>query len=241
MNKGGGITLICDVLVGPRIREQTDHLLALLLGCDEQGGAPVLHCDVLVGHASESRDKTTSRCPLGDAMNKEVAPPCIAMSLSAHASESRRITSVARADKDMAPRGGRSALCCRGRQTSQIRVVQSPCSSHLQGSGTTLHCDVLVGPCTDHLEVSTLRCDEQKGGAALHCDVLVVPCIRERTNHLLVPLLICDERGGGTTLHCDVLVGPRVKEQTDHLQVSAPRCNEPWNATILHRDVFVGP
>ena len=29
----------------------------------------------------------------------------------------------------------------------------------------------------DHLEVSTLRCDEQGGGTTLQCDVLVGPCI----------------------------------------------------------------
>ena len=46
--QGGGI-LHCDVLVGPCIREQSNHLLAPLLGCDEQGGGATLHCDVLVG------------------------------------------------------------------------------------------------------------------------------------------------------------------------------------------------
>ena len=46
--QGGGI-LHCDVLVGPCIREATNHLLAPLLGCDEQGGGTTLHCDVLVG------------------------------------------------------------------------------------------------------------------------------------------------------------------------------------------------
>ena len=34
----GGITLICDVLVGPCFREQTDHLEVSTLRCDEQGG-----------------------------------------------------------------------------------------------------------------------------------------------------------------------------------------------------------
>ena len=46
--QGGGI-LHCDVLVGPCIREPTNHLLAPLLGCDEQRSGTTLHCDVLVG------------------------------------------------------------------------------------------------------------------------------------------------------------------------------------------------
>ena len=47
--QGGGITLHCDVRVGPCIREPTDHLLEPLLRCDEPGCATILHCDVLVG------------------------------------------------------------------------------------------------------------------------------------------------------------------------------------------------
>ena len=46
--QGGGI-LHCDALVGASIREPTNHLLAPLLGCDEQGGGATLLCDVLVG------------------------------------------------------------------------------------------------------------------------------------------------------------------------------------------------
>ena len=45
----GGRIMHCDVLVGPCIREQNNHLLAPLLGCDEQGGGATLHCDVHVG------------------------------------------------------------------------------------------------------------------------------------------------------------------------------------------------
>ena len=44
MNKGGRyLALRCDVLVGACIREQTDHLLAPLLRCDEQGSGTTLH------------------------------------------------------------------------------------------------------------------------------------------------------------------------------------------------------
>ena len=42
--QGGGI-LHCDVLVGPCVREPTNHLLAPLLGCDEQGGGATLEGD----------------------------------------------------------------------------------------------------------------------------------------------------------------------------------------------------
>ena len=52
--QGGGI-LQCDVLVGPCIREPTNHLLVGLLGCDEQGGGTTLHCDVLVGPCNETK------------------------------------------------------------------------------------------------------------------------------------------------------------------------------------------
>ena len=53
--QGGGI-LHCDVLVRPCIREPTNHLLAPLLGCDEQGGGATLRCDVLVG--ASAREQT---------------------------------------------------------------------------------------------------------------------------------------------------------------------------------------
>ena len=53
--QGGGI-LHCDVLVGPCVREPTNHFLAPLLGCDEQGGGATLHCDVLVG--ASAREQT---------------------------------------------------------------------------------------------------------------------------------------------------------------------------------------
>ena len=44
------------------------------------------------------------------------------------------------------------------------------------------------------LEVSTLRCDEQGSGTTLHCDALVGVCVREQADHLLAPLLTCDEQ-----------------------------------------------
>ena len=48
--QGGGITLICD-------REQTDHLLAPLLKCDEQGSDTTLHWVVcLLSDAGADRD-----------------------------------------------------------------------------------------------------------------------------------------------------------------------------------------
>ena len=99
-----------------------------------------------------------------------------------------------------------------------------------QGGGTTLHCDVLVGPCireqTNHLEVSTLRIDEQVSGTTLHCDVFSGPCIRKQTDHLEVSTLRCDGQGGGITLHCDILVCSCIRDQTDHLEVSTLRCDE---------------
>ena len=100
-----------------------------------------------------------------------------------------------------------------------------------QGGATTLHCDVLIGPCireqTDHLEASTPEMRWTTGWHLPHCDVLVGPCTREQTDHLLVPLQRCDEQGGATTLHWDVLVGPCVREQKqDRLQLSVLRCNK---------------
>ena len=154
------------------------------LRCDEQGGGAALHCDVLVGPlASESRRTTFGAGAQRDIADQGDAAPLFIASQSGHL-EVVRLLSVAGADKHMTPRGGLSVLSQGPRGTSQIRVMPPPCSSHLQGSGATLHCDVLVGPCTDHVEVSTLRCDEQGSGTALRCDVLVGSCVREQTDLL---------------------------------------------------------
>ena len=172
-------------------------------------------------------------------MNKEVAPPCIAMSLSAPASEEQT---------DHPMRGGATPLFVasqQGRQevicllpdagadkdiASQCKVAPPPLfiasqSGHLEvaccfsdaGADTDIAYQgdatpLLVASGTDNLEVSGFRCDGQ-GGGILHCDVLVGPCIREPTNHLLAPLLGCDEQRSGTTLHCDVFVGPCIRER----------------------------
>ena len=62
-DQGGGITLICDVRVGPCIREETDHLEVSTLTCDEQGSGTTLHCDAMSLSAPVSGSRqTTSRC-----------------------------------------------------------------------------------------------------------------------------------------------------------------------------------
>ena len=109
----------CQVIVGPCDREQTDHLLAPLLRCDDPGSATILHCDVLIGPCIKEQTQDHLLAPL-------------------LRFDERGSGTTLHCDVPVGP--------CVREQTDYLEVSTLRCDE--QGGATILHCDVLAGPCS---------------------------------------------------------------------------------------------